>query len=562
MQTDKFTRHDAIALLSLGIASIAIHWRFFLGEDILGHDVMWHTLWINHFSQHIQDGVIYPRWLAETNYGYGSPTFVFYPPLPYYFAFLFKGLANWSMNWTFAGVYSLTSFLSGLGMYGYRRRAWGRFAALMAGLLFLLAPVCFVDRYARAALSAAVATMWLPWGLWLTDAAATHPRARWGVAGVSAGLTISNLPALLLFVLLWVPYAVATQWRRGWRTLLATLASIGFGWGLVGTYIIPAAFERHLVRIDESIPSVAGGVLLNLIGASNPNGFVNNAAKIWTVDVVCFVVALCAAVAICAKRKQGWSVSGQMALAFGLLIFLTHRVSAPIWANISLLEYVQFPWRLLPVMSLLVAWAIGYVLSFAKMQPRWLGAAALCVGLGLLALRSAVGVAVALDAASIQNNTKADRYNPEVVERIELAAQRPLVPALEDVPEYRPAQTSPPIPNEPLISFSGSAELERWTPNDRAVTTEATAPSTLAFRLYCYPAWKLELDGQPQNLNCSPDGTIEVEVPSGKHRVSLHYGWTTASRSGAVVAVASTLAMFVLSSSTNRDISQKRPDEA
>ncbi|NJN62638.1 MAG: hypothetical protein HC795_14995 [Coleofasciculaceae cyanobacterium RL_1_1] len=204
-QTTTFTHRwdlkvsDAIAMMIVAIGAIMMHRRFFAGEVILGHDTVWHSLWINHFSQQISDGITYPRWLAETNYGYGSPTFVFYPPLPYYLAYLFKGVAHWPIAQTFGGVYSLISFLSGLSVYGYKRHAWGRIAALIAGLFFLLAPYNLYDRYMRMALSSAVAALWLPLGLWMTDLAVERPHWRWGVAGVSAGLVLTNVPSLLLF---------------------------------------------------------------------------------------------------------------------------------------------------------------------------------------------------------------------------------------------------------------------------------------------------------------------------------------------------------------------------
>jgi uncharacterized membrane protein len=49
------------------------------------YDLKFHLIWVQLFSQQISEGILYPRWLAGDNYGYGSPTFVFYPPLVYYF---------------------------------------------------------------------------------------------------------------------------------------------------------------------------------------------------------------------------------------------------------------------------------------------------------------------------------------------------------------------------------------------------------------------------------------------------------------------------------------------
>ena len=40
--------------------------------------------WVNQFTQTIQQGVWLPRWMPDSNGGYGSPVFVFYSPLVYY----------------------------------------------------------------------------------------------------------------------------------------------------------------------------------------------------------------------------------------------------------------------------------------------------------------------------------------------------------------------------------------------------------------------------------------------------------------------------------------------
>src|SRR5215831_19971132 len=40
--------------------------------------------WVNQFTQTIQQGVWLPRWMPDSNGGYGSPIFVFYSPLVYY----------------------------------------------------------------------------------------------------------------------------------------------------------------------------------------------------------------------------------------------------------------------------------------------------------------------------------------------------------------------------------------------------------------------------------------------------------------------------------------------
>ncbi|MDJ0636402.1 MAG: hypothetical protein QNJ34_24710 [Xenococcaceae cyanobacterium MO_188.B29] len=75
---------EIIIVILLVLATIIINSRM-IRDGLNGMtDMRWHITWLQHFSKQLAEGILYPRWLAGTNYGYGSPTFVFYPPLVYY----------------------------------------------------------------------------------------------------------------------------------------------------------------------------------------------------------------------------------------------------------------------------------------------------------------------------------------------------------------------------------------------------------------------------------------------------------------------------------------------
>src|SRR5438093_6518578 len=64
-------------------------------------DAHTYTSWAWQFSQALREGVIYPRWLPLNFWGYGSPTFVLYPPLAFYLVALlqfFTGSVIVAMN--------------------------------------------------------------------------------------------------------------------------------------------------------------------------------------------------------------------------------------------------------------------------------------------------------------------------------------------------------------------------------------------------------------------------------------------------------------------------------
>jgi hypothetical protein len=65
---------------------------------INGHDFANQIVWSKHFSAQFLQGEFYPRWLQNMNAGFGSPTFFFYPPIPYYFTSLFSPLSHYNTS--------------------------------------------------------------------------------------------------------------------------------------------------------------------------------------------------------------------------------------------------------------------------------------------------------------------------------------------------------------------------------------------------------------------------------------------------------------------------------
>ncbi|MGH9429226.1 MAG: hypothetical protein ACRD2L_23330, partial [Terriglobia bacterium] len=53
-------------------------------------DSVLHMSWVQQFSTSLAQGYWLPRWLPDSNGGYGSPVFIFYSPLVYYLTALLK----------------------------------------------------------------------------------------------------------------------------------------------------------------------------------------------------------------------------------------------------------------------------------------------------------------------------------------------------------------------------------------------------------------------------------------------------------------------------------------
>ena len=103
---------ETIIVVLLVSATVIINWKM-IRDGLNGMtDMRWHITWLQHFSKQLAEGIWYPRWLAGTNYGYGSPTFVFYPPLVYYLGSLLK-ISGLNIEKSFVNIETLKAVHGG-----------------------------------------------------------------------------------------------------------------------------------------------------------------------------------------------------------------------------------------------------------------------------------------------------------------------------------------------------------------------------------------------------------------------------------------------------------------
>jgi hypothetical protein len=224
------------------------------------------------------------------------------------------------------------------------------------------------------------------------------------------------------------------------------------------------------------------------------------------------------------------AASGVAVLAFALMT----GWSAPLWAILPVLSSVQFPWRLLavltPAAALLAACAAARAAAAAAPLPaRVLG-----------------GTAVVLLAANLFVAWR------DVVARAHLdpawAARLAGDPwAAQDAAEYRPggapATGFPRLPRAQSLVPGGWAVVRAWGPERRAVTVEAPADGRLRVATFRYAGWRATVDGRPARLETGPSGVIEVEVPAGRHVVEVVFGTTPHRRAGALLSATALLVL-------------------
>lgn len=527
-----------------------------------GADAEIHVPRVAEFARILADGVFYPRWAPDFYMGYGYPLFNFYAPLVYYLAqpfYLFTSAAG-----AVKAIFVLGTLLAGLGMYAFARRGLDRPAGIVAVAAYLYAPyLVLIEPFVRVGLAEYFALALTPWVLWGFDRLLEGERRvdmAWAALPLAALALTHNL-TLLLFAPLLLVYLLLQLLRARERRVWLRVAIAGtLALGLSAIFWLPALVEKRYIILDQVIGSgdfdfhrhfLTLGELLRpspIIdqGALNPSLAYNLGLPQWGLAALgwmgCWLLRG-------EGRRRFWTVNF-MGLAALALVFLMTGASAPVWEAISPLRYVQFPWRLLGLVALPVAWLAGAgVAAVGERWQAWTASGALA-----LLLIGALPTLYSPPWTPLQAD-----FSPRQMIELELdgvalgtTANREYTPVWVEVAPHESGQV--------LISYESGGPVDRFERESlpegasfRIVSSGAARdifeinspqPFRATIRRFYFPGWQARLDGEPVQITPSdPHGFITVPLPVGEHRLELRFGSTPPRAAGALLSLISLLAL-------------------
>jgi uncharacterized membrane protein len=125
----------------------------------LVEDTYTYTSWASQFINALKEGVVYPRWTSLNFWGYGSPTFILYPPFAFYltaFFNVFTGSVVTAMNIT-----KYTALLtSGIGVFFLVREFYSEKVASLSAIFYMGFPFNVFGFYYYGTFASVVSLMW------------------------------------------------------------------------------------------------------------------------------------------------------------------------------------------------------------------------------------------------------------------------------------------------------------------------------------------------------------------------------------------------------------------
>ena len=547
------SREPAIALGLLLLWGLVLGFPLLSkGFPVLGHDFWAHTTWGGHFAQQFWSGEIYPRWLINHNEGLGSPTFFFYPPLPFWLtAWLSPFFPDESAPVSaLAWVATAMLVLSGWFTYLWLRESVPARAAVLAAAIYQVAPYHLViNLYQRAAFAEFCAMTWFPLILFAAHRVSQR-RERYFLllALATAFLSLTHLLSLLIFGPIVPAYAalLAAPGRK-LRASAATALAMGLGLGLSGAYLIPAVtlqpnvsmhvlwqgwghYQQYLYDWKLVLAADQHVFLLLLLLSLVSNIVVATLLYL----LACLAGTSTSAAQPIEARAQPIHFWMLLVLAVG---FMLTKPSDFLWQILTPLQRIQFPWR--QVSLLTVAVTALFAQAAAGLRPGMSLSQRLAVW-AIVIITSCWLMVTALDGLQILSQTPQPELN-------RLA---------QDAWEYKPRwvqsddfgravkHARDPDGHTPKarLSTEGQISVVHWRPRDIKLLIESPRDSVLTVYQFFFPGWKALMDGQTpiQVQPSQPHGLVTLAMPAGSHSVELRMtpnernGWLLTGLSAAI----------------------------
>lgn len=544
--------------LVLTLASALLVLPLWLQGGTQGHDLFHHLLSGHYFGRQLWQGELYPRWLMAMNGGFGSPTFFFYPPLPYYVSALFAGPEAPARHaiYPLLGSATLALLLSGAFAYLWLRRASGPGRALAASLLYLVLPYhVTMDLYARFALAEFWAFAWAPLILLGQDLA--HRGQRQGLPLLILGLALlafSHLPSLLLVMVLVSVRALWFAWlARSLAPCWLALGAQGLGLCMAGALLLPALADQDAISMElmrSGMFDFRRNFLDRLPQGLDDWRFRGHLGWFTLLTLALLLVAWGSA-----RGRSQAEISCWGAIGLGACLMMLPP-SQPLWTLLPPLQLVQFPWRLNLILLLATVALVAQVPpSPGPWRWLWWGLLALTLASSLVYVRHAP-LTQAPDLRQVDalfaGKRSAREYRPQQTPR---GAFSPSQLA------WQGAFQAPITTEQPGVSWT----LVRWQPRQLALVVTAPQPAKLILHQYDYPGWQASLDDAlPLTVSANDHGLLQLWVPAGQHSLTLTLAARWPERAGNTLSLLGWLAWLWLiwRPTRQRAPGQDAPDRA
>ena len=511
-------------LLTILIALLASLPLFKSGYFTMHDDVQ--VMRLYQMERCFQDGQIPCRWVPDMGGNYGHPLYNYHPVFAYYLGTFFR-IFGFSFIAISKLLFLLTFLLPAVFIYLLVNAFLGVPAALAAAAFFTFAPYHSLDVYVRGAMTESWGIVFFPAIFLSLYRLSQKPKKP--LYFILSTLSLTGLfLAHNIMTLLFTP--IALVWGLYWfisngnlKHLLRLIATFALSFGLSAFFLLPAFFERPLVKIDTLTTDYYNfrhhfASLRQLFldrswgyGPSRPGPEDQLSFQLGWPHWWLSVAGLCASLILFIKKRS--SALTRLAIFASLLymasVFMTHAKSVYLWELVPLLSFVQFPWRFLGIAMFAGALLFALLFALIPSRLRW----------PISLLLSAVIVALNFSYFT------PEKHFPNMTDQLKLSGEEYRIQSLATILDYIPTQVKEhPNTLAPALPWvvEGEADISQFRKRSNfwrfTVNNSSNQPAVVRVPVFDFPHWIVLLDQQPIEFHSNnPGGVIEFTIPPGQY---------------------------------------------
>lgn len=477
------------------------------------HDGEYHVVRFYEFDKVLREGIWYPRWAPDLNFGFGIPLFNYVYPLPNYIA-SFLHMFGVSFIDSFKLNMFIASIIGAIFFYLWTKEFWGKEGAVISSVFYTFSPYHFVDIYVRGSVGEVWALALYPGFLWaLTKYLQKQDKLFYALSAIFFALIIFSHNILaLMFVPLSVSYALFLIWKTK-KSILLIVQPFFLGMGLSSIFWLPALFEKKYV-VGLEIYNVLSNFpdLYQLLVPSWGSGFFNDAVfqnqmsvQIGIANLLAILLSFVVLLILKKRKDQLYFVVLFFLAWVVFLFFLITPYSLFIWKNIPFMNYFQFPWRFLSIMILSTSFLAGSTVHL--WEPT-------VVAIVLILLTFALSIGYTSPAYYYMRD---DNY---------YTSRRNFMDGTNspgNVFNTVWAQGNLKRGNNKLADNSQVSLLsENISSADYNFVIESASDTKVTVNTLYFPGWKSYIDNKAVLVN-NNDGFISLFLPKGRHKLRITF---------------------------------------
>jgi hypothetical protein len=336
--------------------------------------------------------------------------------------------------------------------------------------------------------------------------------------------------------------------KVAWRLLIkraaAALSSSLLGLGIAAALILPNLLEREFINQEQWVQAgydyaqhfVQPAHFLSAAWGYAPGPPGTQSGMSFQLGIVPFLLATVTVVGAFRRPARERARIVFFAAALILLLFFMLPVSVPLWEWLPLAALIQFPWRLMSLMAVVLAVLSG--LAIPNDQHSVSHILVLLVVIVLASFpytlpqhtpipESAEGPLLSIEFELEYTDMRGMTYWTE-----EMPPDSPLVA------QYLAGQ---PLVTAEALAPGASVEMIRAGGASDELWVRSAEGTVLRFYTYYFPGWRVYVDGERLPDSAlrpeGPYGLLTVDVPPGEHRVLLRWGDTPVRLTGKVLTL-------------------------